>query len=204
MRGTLLAGLIVLMLSGCILNGSSPETQEEWGMSEFKIFGRENSFEAAMAAGQPKVHRVADAPEAFEVTRPFWVEGKSLDGEPLKQSRRLWVKVYRNEGESKWQVQSYEFRDVQPLTFQHQFLTWLLWVFFGPILLFLWLWSISGGWVGGARVIVGVLTLPMVGYVSFVCFGSVGAVIVGIIAYIVLAYFLLALLNALLRALSTS
>jgi len=188
------------------LSVPNSKTRNEWGMSTFRVFGRVKVMGVfrITLAGPTETSEIADSPETKEVIIPLWVEGQGLNGEPLKRSRKLCVTVVKGEGESGWKVQGHEFRNDQPLAFWQQLVRWLIGASFAPAILFFALFSdaiySTFQWVMAIMLFIfGVFTLLFVGYLTYCCFGSTGAGIVGVIVYIVAIYLMLRLRASLLR-----
>jgi hypothetical protein len=173
------------------------ETQQKWGMTEFHIFGRINFLGAVYNQGEVK--KTSETPETYEVKIPMWAEGTSLNGEQLKLKRYLYVQVGAPDNTSTFAVQSYEFRDDQPLSFLEQFLLWSLWGLVAPnflwsILCYLWLIVVvplSFGWLRRWQscsiyvvcIIVGLVGLLFAGVVAYAFWGTAFSVVVGVIVY---------------------
>ena len=166
---------------------ANSETQSLWGMSDFRVFGRDE-ITGMIGAGQVSGAKVADSPETFEAIIPLWCEGTRLDGQAAKLRRKLSIKLFGTEDESKFEITSYEFREDMPLSFSRQLLTWMGWSFIGPFLMFAYIWfGFVGGWTKAALFITRILTLPLAGYAAHILFGTAEAVVICLLVYVIVA-----------------
>ncbi len=215
---TILIGLLILLTSAACteeakasadalqqaekLIVSTPETNILWGMQTFRVFGRGTVLGLSdMAAGQSttQVQKISDQPAVYAVIIPAWFEGTDLNGKHIIEKRTFYVELVGTveEGTRVWRVQNYEARDIKPLSFGQQLWTWLGWSFLGPFLLGLIFVAWLLNWDFKAfPIIVGIVALPLTGYAAYICFGSVGAVVIGLILYIGVVSLLFLLLNA--------
>jgi hypothetical protein len=160
---------------------SAEDKQNHWGISDIQVFGYSR---LGVGAGSAKYDKLSDSPLTYEVTMPFWCEGRTMQGDPIKLSRKLHVKVARAEAGAPWQVQDYDLRGTEPMTFWWQLLMYLwdiLWVS-GLVFLFFRLWSSSET----ALAITRVAWIPIVGYVGFICFGSIAAAFACLVAHFII------------------
>ncbi len=168
---------------------SQPTTDNlsKWGMRSFRIFGR-SELVSLMAAGGETISKAANAADTYEVIIPFWCKGENVQGQPVKFKRELAIKVARPNANAPWQAQSHEFRNEAPLTFGRQALSWSFWSLIAPFVIFFLLMPlVIGERSFGCAVLASVvLTLPLVGHVGYVCFGSGIAVAACLAVYIII------------------
>ncbi|MGE0129095.1 MAG: hypothetical protein AB7U82_13535 [Blastocatellales bacterium] len=165
---------------------TAEDKQNHWGMTDIQVFGHGLM---GIGAGGVSYDKLADSPLTYEVTMPFWCEGKTFQGDPIKLSRKLHVKLARAEEGEPWQVQTYELRGAEPLSFGWQLLVYLwdiLWVS-GLVFLFFRLWSSRETALGITRL----AWIPIVGYVGFICFGSIAAAFICIVAHFIIVALLM-------------
>jgi hypothetical protein len=183
-----------------------PAKKVEWGFSEYHIIGRYSGLEDVYllyvfpvilnwtTTGNTKVDLDISL-LAAHVEIPIWVVGKDLDGKKLKLVRSLSLQLTRPSDSSDWQLAGYDIID-HSLSFLRQAWGWLLDVVFGPIVLFLLLCVLmipfsAGNWEGALKLaywITAILSIPLVGWCSYVCFGSWWAVVIGIALVLLVPY----------------
>ncbi len=165
---------------------TAEDKQNHWGITDIRVFGHGL---LGIGAGTVSYDKLADSPLTYEVTLPFWCEGKTFQGEPIKLSRKLQVKLARAEAGAPWQVQTYELRGNEPMSFGWQLLVYLWDIFWvsGLVFLFFRLWSSKET----ALAITRVAWIPIVGYVGFICFGSIAAAFVCIVAHFIITALLM-------------
>lgn len=160
-------------------SAATPETQQVWGMSEFRIIG----MGAAWASTYAEINPVEGEPNAFAAALQLWCTGKSVSGEPLKLRRTLHLKAVTADNGATWRIENPEFRNDQPLTFGRQLLWWLFGTFVVlPIIFFIGLamWASQNkvGCVGGlfnwaAPFLVLLAPLALPAYLAYSLFDSV-------------------------------
>jgi hypothetical protein len=174
----------------------TPESQELWGMSEYRVFGRPGVYNYNTCV------MTEIEPGRAEVVFPVWVAGTRLSGEQGQWIRRVHVYVsYANAYSSKYddfKLEQMSVEDVRPLTFLKQAWAWLFWSLLGPT--FLWMglvligdindWEkiLSEDYSEGAAILIGVVSIPLAGYLAHVFFGSFTAIWVGILIYVLIGY----------------
>lgn len=152
------------------------------GMSEVHVFGR-GKYLVFTFVGEPVAQQITSTPEVAEVTIPFWYSGKDSAGRFQKLSRELRVRVSKDSG-SQWKVENHELGAMGPLSFGDQFRPWIKWVLCSYLLVIpigLLANATEQGWLG---VIAGLIAIHAAVVSSSACFGSGGAVLGGIFAYI--------------------
>ena len=153
-----------------------PEADSVFGLSDAAVFGRHFLLSESAA------RKDGDSWERFRVTVRFWIRGVDATGKTTRRRRQMDILVAVTENES-LEVVGVESQVDKPLTFVRQVLTWLLWSFLGPIVLAgflvgiserlaLWAWMLSA--------------LPLQIYAAFVCFGTVLAVVLCTVFYLLL------------------
>lgn len=185
------------------------DSRDRWGLTEMRVFGLYRYPKGVylldilpqalnlLTTGNTKETAGEDPLTVVKVTYPFWVRGLDDSGDFRKFARKLEVTVTREDEASDWVIQNYEFIEEKPLSFLKQAFAWVASIFFAPIVIFFILMlflgfaqSINGITTRYALLISGILSIPVVGYASYVCFGSWLSVFVGM-AICLLAPFLL-------------
>jgi hypothetical protein len=186
----------------------APDRQSAWGMRSFEVFGRGNvtspDFIAGASgnadiswamAGSPVVVKVADSPEIFAVTIPFWVKGQALDGQTIKNSRKIRIVVSRDVTGTTWEeIQNYTFVEDTPLTFWRQMGSWLLFItILGVVTLLFAFWALSyysEGCIAVAGILLAIFAIisqPISAWQgALVCFGPTDGPVAAIITFVFL------------------
>ena len=178
-----------------------PEVENFWGLLSIKAIWGPSCPVSRISNSMQFQFLPALPPHTYQTRYTCWIDGEALNGDSITISLDIVAIVTLAPDGREWQIQSYEFRNEKTLTFWDQLFTWLLWIYilpigilvilttlfynfgFGNIFSFKIIWNI-------ARFILGILILPWVGWVSFLCFNTQIAIAVGIIAYLAI-YFLL-------------
>lgn len=163
----------------------TPQTEETMGMTEYRTYG----YPAMVYGGLDLVQgvkKVQEYPRTYEVRIKFWCHGKDAAGKTVKLRRQLVVQLIRDKASSTgWSVFRFRFDEDKPLSLLRQVLTWLLWMFVAPILFFVALIPLCGDY----RVAFGValvMGMPIQVYVSYLCFGTLGPALAGIVVWLLL------------------
>jgi len=165
-------------------------TATEWGMTEFRVFGRDRWAPFGIAAGSIALGECSASYDSCEVMIPLWCKGRDLKGRNVKLKRELQLSVQLMDDAAKAQVVSHHFTNDRALTFFRQAMSWAAWSFLGPLLIFALLLTYSGGSIffdsTAFRLLVGisgVIAIALSGYSAYVCFGSAAAVLVCQLTY---------------------
>jgi hypothetical protein len=165
------------------------QTRDRWGMTDFHVFGRDRLLDC-IASGNSDAKKLSDSPPAYEVVIPFWCEGDDMRGHETKL-RRKFIRVSESAG-SQWMVQSFEFRNDQELALVRQILTFVGWSFLAPLIAI----SLSGSYYGGNygkwwMVMLAMSSVMVIGYIAYVCFGSLSSAIIATAAFVLLSSLLI-------------
>jgi hypothetical protein len=143
---------------------SNPANDKEWGLSQFRVFGRLTLSEILPGGSMRgvEVPRLPGDVEQYEVTFPFWCSGSGSGGETIKL-RRILVVTLAKDAQGSFAVAGHRFIDEGPLTFWRQLTACLAWCVCYPVVL--------GGLVGVCLYKeLGGVAVDMVG-VGAVCLG---------------------------------
>ena len=152
---------------------AQPDRQKEavMGMADYSVYGYPALlFSTGYGWGVRQPSR-----DQCEVSIPFWVDGVLPNGEAVKLSRGLLVELKPNAASpTDWSVSRFKFRNEKPLALWWQLMIWVPSVTLAPFLFFLILYLPFRGEARGVAIIVAnMMSAPIQGYVTFLCFGSV-------------------------------
>lgn len=161
-----------------------------WGISNFEILADVRRFQI----NPPQV-------KDNQVIIPVWVKGTNNQGVSGKWKMKLLVTVKPTPATGSlpvFETQDFSIYEIEPLSWWEQLGRWLLWSFMMPIailfLVYFWDIPILQFAIGIFSFIIGILWL--VGYLAFAFFGSIWAVVFGVLFGIVVAVFFIGIASS--------
>ena len=129
---------------------ATAETQQVWGLSEFKIIG----MGASWAVSYAEINPHGDDNNAYTVALQLWCTGTSLAGNAVKLRRTLNLKAVTDDNGATWRIENPQFRNDEPLTFWRQLAWWSFGTFVAlPVIFFIglgmWATQDKVGCLGG-------------------------------------------------------
>jgi len=144
-----------------------------WGLTRFRVFGRDRLF-GWMGARKTEVVARTDSPDTYEVQIPFGCHGTTTSSDPVRRKGAFSVII--STADAKPSVQKEALRPFAPLGFLREFFAYVGWgLVFGVSL------ALVAGFFGlfaghTPAFLAGFTCVPLAGYIAFVDFGSLLAI----------------------------
>jgi hypothetical protein len=168
----------------------NPENESIWGISNFEILADVRRFRI----NPPQV-------KDNQVIIPVWIKGTNNQGVSGKWKMKLLVTVKPTPATGLlpvFETQDFSVYEIEPLSWWEQLGRWLVWSFMVPIailfLVYFWDIPILQFAIGIFSFVIGILWL--VGYLAFAFFGSIWAVVFGVLFGIVVAVFFIGIASS--------
>jgi len=166
------------------------ENESIWGISNFEILADARRFRI----NPPQV-------KDNQVIIPVWVKGTNSQGVSGKWKMKLLVTVKPTLATGSlpvFETQEFSVYEIEPLSWWEQLGHWLLWSIMLPVailfLVYFWNIPILQSAISIFLFVIGILWL--VGYLAYAYFGSVWAVIFGVLFWIVLILLIIVIISS--------